>query len=972
MTPERWEKIEQLFHRAAERTGEERAAYLQSACLGDAELRREVESLLAHGKTADGWLGGEALKEMAEEVLDGASGVSLSGQRLGPYQVLSSIGVGGMGEVYRARDTRLDRLVAIKVLPKQVVQRKELRERLEREARTIASLNHVHICALYDVGHQDGVDYLVLEYLEGETLAERLQKGPLPLVQVLEYAIEIADALEKAHRKGITHRDLKPGNIMLTKSGTKLLDFGLAKIRQEANPAVSVSQRPTTESDVTAEGTILGTLQYMAPEQVEGKTNEVDSRTDIFAFGAVVYEMATGKKAFEGRSQASLIAKILETDPVPMSSLQPMTPPALNRAVKKCLAKEPDQRWQTASDLRGELAWIASEQASQAATPVASASAKPLRTSWRRTMALGVGAVALLALGGVAALTLRPSSASALEIRTELVTPSTPDPLSLALSPDGRQIVFVAFGERSSQLWLRRLDTENEQPLAGTENASSPFWSPDSRSVGFFADGKLKRVDLAGGSAQTLADATNRGGSWGADGIILFEPTTSSPIFRIPASGGQPVAATTLYKALSHRFPQFVPNSSRFLFYAQGAPGSGGVYLGSLDSSETKRLAASDAAGAYLPGGWLLFIRAGTLFAQRLDVERGDLTGDPITIADPVAYDATTFTGGFSASASGLLAYRRGGAGQTQLNWFDRSGKVLGSLGPPDASSLNGPRLSPDGRRAAVHRTVQNNTDIWIADATRTTRFTFDPSLDRYPVWSPDGSQIVFDSTRTGLRNLYVKSANGAGEEQPLVESSQSLAATDWSRDGQFILCQGFDGRIGTPSLWVVPLLRSPSTASGPTPVKPFLFLKSAFDIRSARFSPDQHWIAYESNESGRYEIYVRPFAGLSSGGSVGGQWQISASGGLYPRWRSDGKELYFVSLDGKLMAASINSTNSASFESGTPVVLFQARMPETGSPTIGPQYDVAPDGRFLINTVVEDANAPITLVQNWKPEAKK
>ncbi len=900
-----------------------------------------------------------------------------AGTKLGPYEIQAQIGAGGMGEVYRARDTRLDRIVAIKVLPAHLADRPELRERFEREARTIASLNHSHICTLHDIGRQDGTDFLVMEYLEGETLAARLMKGPLPLEQVLQCAIEIADALDKAHRKGVTHRDIKPGNVMLTKSGTKLLDFGLAKLKQTAAPvAMPVSQMPTLSQNPTVEGTLLGTLQYMAPEQVEGKVDEIDGRTDIFAFGALVYEMATAKKAFTGKSTASLLAAIMNLDPPPMSSLQPVTPPALDRVVKKCLAKDPDERWQTASDLHGELKWIA-EGGSQAGVlaPAAAASAQRHRpVAW-----IAATAVFLLALVAVSFVHFREAPPTAAqEMRTEIDTPSTTDPLSFALSPDGRQIVFVASGDGSPRLWLRRLDVTSAQPLAGTDSASFPFWSPDSRSVGFFAGNKLKRMDIGGGSPQTLTDAANRGGTWSTDGTILFTRTVASPLSRIPASGGEPVEVTKLDRQNSHRFPQFLPGGQQFLFYAQGTLETAGIYLGSLASSDTKRLVAADAVGAYLPNGWLLFIRAGTLMAQRLDLGRGELTGDPVTVADPVGFDAALNAGGLSVSATGLMAYQSGGAGQRQLVWFDRLGKTLGIMGAPDANNLTGPSLSPDGRRVAVYRTVQGNSDIWLLDATRTTRVTFDASLDRYPIWSPDGSRIVFDSTRKGHRDLYLKASNGAGSDELLVESAQDKVAYDWSRDGRFLVYGSIDPQTSN-DLWV---LRMEGDR------KPFVFLKTNFDERRATFSPDGRWVAYMSSESGPYEIYVRPFlqgglqvqpapvsgtaSGTMSGSGAGGQWQVSTSGGHSPRWRADGKELYYIAPDGKLMAAPI-AASGATVEPGTPRALFQTRIFGGGTVTnLGIYYDVSSDGRFLIDTGLEDSASPITLLQNWNPDAKK
>ncbi len=567
------------------------------------------------------------------------------GMRLGPYEVLSPLGAGGMGEVYRARDTRLDRLVAIKVLPEALAADAPFRERFDREARAISQLDHPHICALYDVGEQDGSAFLVLQYLEGETLADRLAKGLLPFDQALKIAIEVASALDHAHRAGITHRDLKPGNVMLTKSGAKLLDFGLAKTRTLVS--VSGTMAPTVAPNLTAQGAILGTFQYMAPEQLEGL--EADARSDIFAFGAVLYEMLTGKRAFEGKSQASLIGAILHADPPPMSTRQPLTPAALDRFVKVCLAKNPDERWQSVGDARRELQWIA-DGGSPTAARVPSASARG-RSAWM-ALAAALIAAAVIAVPAVQYLRETPPPSLA-ETRTDIVTPATEDPISFALSPDGQQIVFVASGDGASRLWLRSLASTTAQSLTGTEGAAYPFWSPDSRSIGFFADGKLKRFDIGGGAPQILATAAPRGGTWNAAGVILFAPTTTGPLFRVPASGGPAIAVTKLDGQRSHRFPVFLPGGRQFLFLAY--PETAGIYVGSLDSTETQQLTAADTAGIYA-SGWLLWLRAGRLVGQRLDLGRKSLAGDPVTLADRVAYDAISAAGAMSASATGLVA----------------------------------------------------------------------------------------------------------------------------------------------------------------------------------------------------------------------------------------------------------------------------------------------------------------------------
>jgi Tol biopolymer transport system component len=638
-------------------------------------------------------------------------------------------------------------------------------------------------------------------------------------------------------------------------------------------------------------------------------------------------------------------------------ALPAKTPAAIQNLLRRCLERNLKRRLQHIGEARILIEDVLS--GTVGAEPVAPA---PVTKPQRPTAWIALAAVLLLGLAAVSFVHFREAPAAAPEMRTEIDTPSTTDPVSFALSPDGRQIVFVASGEGATRLWLRRLDTTAAQPLVGTEGASHPFWSPDSRAIGFFAGVKLKRVDIGGGSPQTLADASSRGGTWGPDGTILFTRTAASPLSRIPASGGEPVAVTKLERQTGHRFPQFLPGGRQFLFYAQGSPETGGVYIASLDSPEAKRLVVADSAGVYSPEGWLLFIRGGTLLAQRLDLGRRELTGDPVTVADPVAVDPAISKAAFSVSVTGLVAYRSGTASQRQLVWFDRSGKTVGTMGGPDANSLLAPSLSPDGRRAAVSRAVEGNINIWLLDATRSTRFTFDASLDRFPNWSPDGNRIAFDSNRKGHRDLYLKPSNGASSEELLLESAQDKGVEDWSRDGHFLLYHSIDPQT-LYDIWVLPM-------EGDR--KPFLFLKTNFDERRGQFSPDGRWVAYMSNESGRYEIYVRPFNGNAPGAPIGGQWQVSTFGGINPKWRADGKELYYIALDGKLMAAQITA-RPATIEPGTPVVLFQTRIVGGGTDVfVGNNYGVSGDGRFLINTVLEEAPSPITLLQNWTAGLKK
>jgi Tol biopolymer transport system component len=870
-----------------------------------------------------------------------------------------------MGEVYKARDTRLDRIVAIKVLPTHLADRSELRERFEREGRTIASLNHPHICTLHDIGQQDGIDYLVMEYLEGETLAHRLLKGSLPLDQVLQFAIEISDALDKAHRKGVTHRDLKPGNIMLTKAGTKLLDFGLAKLKQEVAPAnVQLSELPTADDPLTAKGSIIGTLQYMAPEQLEGK--EVDARTDSFAFGTVVYEMATSKRAFEGKSQASLIAKILEIDPPPISSLQPMTPPALDHLVKKCLAKEPEKRWQAASDVCDELKWIA-EGGSQVGL------AMPLvaQRKSRERLALSVAVVLLgaaLALAGFEY--VRRQAPTPQTMRFFVLPPETwtlagmgtvtsGSTAPLSVSPDGRRIVFVAGSPDGKYLlWVRSLDTLTAQALAGTDRASAPFWSPDSTALGFFAGGKLKKIDISGGPAITLGDAPdNRGGTWSREGVIVFNPGNRTALQKVSASGGTPTAATVLGQGeVGHYRPSFLPDGRHFLYRGStGSETSGPIYLGSLDSAERKILLNADASNVVYTQGHLLFLRETTLMAQPFDLRRLALTDSAFPIAEQIQTQGNFPPSGvFSASENGVLAYQGGATANSQLVWFDRTGKQIGVLGDP--AEYSGIELSPDGRQASVSIPDEagKGMDIWVYDVARglRTRFTFDRANEFASIWSPDGSRVVFDSDRKGHLDLYQKTSSGAGAEEMLVGDGLDKLPESWSPDGRFILYSTFGAPTGN-DLFVLPLFGDR---------RPFPFLQTQFNEFDGRFSPDGKWVVYSSNESGKYEVYVAPFPG------PGGKWQVSTAGGQGPSWRRDGNEIFYLAPDNKMMTAAVNG-KGASFDVGAVKPLFQ--MSTTG---MNHRYAVSADGqRFLINSALEQATSgPITVVLNWTAGLKK
>jgi serine/threonine protein kinase/Tol biopolymer transport system component len=881
------------------------------------------------------------------------------GKTVGPYQILSAIGAGGMGEVFKARDTRLDRTVAIKVLSARLVERADSRERFDREARAIAGLNHPHICTLFDVGHQDGTDYLVMEYLEGETLADRLKRGPLPMAQVLQYAIEISDALDKAHRKGVTHRDLKPGNIVLTKGGSKLLDFGLAKLRQESKPETPFSELATVQGGETAEGTILGTLQYMAPEQVEGRP--VDARTDIFAFGAVVYEMATGKRAFEGRSQASLIAKILETDPPPISSLQPVTPPALDRLVKKCMAKEPERRWQAASDVCDELKWIAGQgQVPQAATP---ASGDIAKRGIRERLGWLVAACAILVAVALAAAVFyfRRPSAELKVVHFPVVSPEKQNlpanglgPNFFSVSPDGSKVAFVAVDANGhSQLWLRDFDSPTAQPLPGTEDAWGPFWSPDGRFVAFTA-GSLKKVPAAGGPAETItASPANFGGTWNRDGVILFSPGPGSPILRVPSAGGSPTPVTLIdlsQQALGHSWPYFLPDGKHFLYtIATSNPENSGIYVGSLDSKDAKLILKAPSSALYAPPGYLLFNRAGTLLAQPFDADRLELKGDAIPIAEGVQFNAANGKAAVAVSANGVLTYRLvPTAAQNKLEWVDRKGAEQPLAAPPHA--YRNPRLSPDGQRVAV--TIDElGTQAWLLDTKRgtLTRLTFEGSYNGALAWTPDGKRVAFASDRAGSRNLFWQLADGSGGTERLATSDRQQVASSWSPDGQTLAFEQTDSGTGF-DLFVYRLKDR----------KVETFLQTRFNEIAPEFSPDGHWLAYASDESGRNEVYVQPYPG------PGGKWQISTEGGTEPVWARNGELFY---RNGEKMMA-VGTTTRSTFSADKPKVLFEGHYATYNTM---PAYDVTPDGQhFLLAKTGEQGPQEISVVLNWTEELKQ
>ncbi|MGQ0734154.1 MAG: protein kinase domain-containing protein [Acidobacteriota bacterium] len=835
------------------------------------------------------------------------------GTKIGGCEITGPLGAGGMGEVYHARDSRLGRDVALKILPAGLASDAEHLARFDREARTLASLNHPHIAHVYGIeeatvaGHGP-VRAIVMELVEGDELSARIDGAPMPADEVFPIARQIAEALEAAHEAGIVHRDLKPANIKITSNGiVKVLDFGLAKAGASGTAAApgapdasgaadegrgesgaSAAARATANSPtmmspaVTAAGMILGTAAYMSPEQAKGRI--VDRRADIWAFGVVLVEMLTGRAVFAADTVAETLSAVLTRGFDP-DTLPPFVPAPVRGIIARCLERDPKRRLRDIGEARLVLEDVQTgRDEGRSPTGTTPVTRRPLASLAVAVTLLGAGAAA-----GLVAARMLTTTPDRPETRVEIVTPPTNDLLSFAISPDGRQIAFVSFDQGVPRLWVRGLDSTEARVLPRTDGAVFPFWSPDARSLGFFADGRLKRVDLAGGAPTILADApTGRGGSWSAIGGILFAPNVNVPIMRIAPTGGQSTAVTHLGAGVVHRGPEWLPDGQHFLFHVQtGVAEQHGIHLGSVSAPGSTRLAFADSPARYRSPAQLLYVREGALFAQTFDIATARVTGDAIPVAADVPVDSLGSAAAFSVASTGMVAYR---SGQTtrRLTWVDRNGKAIGVVGRIEADTINNPALSPDGRKLAFRRIAMGNEDLWIADLVSGTesRFTFDPATDQFPIWSPDGRRIVFRSNRGGGFALFRKPASGEQQETVLFDNGKQNVATDWSPDGRQVLGYTIDEKTSR-DLWTLPVGESGAGT-------PAMFVQTPFDESGGRFSPDGRWIAYQTNESGRFEIVVRAFP------TPGPAWPVSREGGVHVRWRPDGREVFFLAPDGR------------------------------------------------------------------------
>jgi Tol biopolymer transport system component len=896
---------------------------------------------------------------------------NMVGRTVGQYNILEMVGSGGMGDVYKALDSRLGRTVAFKVLKIGLAREATLRQRFDREAKIISGLSHPHICSCFDIGEVDDTAFLAMEYVDGQTLADHLHRGPLPFEQLMRYAIQIASALDEAHRRGIVHRDLKPSNIMLTgqkgRLSVKVLDFGLAKVVDLGIEAGINPDGTTLTETLTGRGQLLGTPKYMAPEQLEGR--EVDARTDIFAFGTILYEMATGKRAFDGKTPASVIASILGSEVPPLPAPKPseggcMAVQALDRVIHFCLAKDPDNRWQSVRDLMSELEWIRDCRASFDA---ADRERRRRPSEWLAWVLAACGVVA-----GIAGLSyhVATSAPPAATVRFQVLPPQGRAlEGSIAVSPDGTKLAFASIGiDGTTSLWVRDLEALAARQLPGTEGALHPFWAPNGRSLGFFAAGKLKTIRVAEGPPHVLCDVFHpRGGSWSSQGFIVFAPNVGDHLYRVPDSGGTPEPATELNgnrMESSHQWPHFLPDGRRFLYLTWSEqPESRGIYVAEVGSKSGSRLLASDWGASFAPlsgeEGYLLFVRDRSLMAQPFHAGNLRLSGEASAVGEALWRDETTpGSAAFSASGNGVLAFRSGGVRRTQLTWFDRGGKRLGAVGPPGA--YDDPSLAPDaGRVAASCINPQTGThDIWLLEESRdvTSRFTFHASDEKFPLWSPDGRAVIFSASREGPPGIYSRPAGGSGQEALVLKSGSSNYPTDWSADGAYIIYATWDLKTRW-DLWVSPRQGDQ---------KPVPYLQNEFDSFQAVFSRGgdgrPRWVAYTSDESGRYEVYVQPFQQAGAEG----KWQVSAAGGAQPQWGGSGTEIFYLAPDRYIMALPVKT--SPRFEPGAPRRLFQ--VPVTGLVDSRNHFTATRDGqRFLVSVIDEqESPSPVVVALNWTP----
>jgi serine/threonine protein kinase len=871
------------------------------------------------------------------------------GTKLGRYEIRSPLGAGGMGEVYLARDEKINRDVAIKVLPAAYAEDPERLRRFEQEAQATGALNHSNILAVYDVGTHDGAPYVVSELLEGETLRERLSHGPLPQRKVIDYALQVAHGLAAAHEKGIIHRDLKPENLFITKDGRiKILDFGLAKLTGTGDYNGSQTEVPTRRVD-TDPGVVMGTIGYMSPEQL--RSRRADHRTDIFSFGAILYEMLSGKRAFRGESTADTMSAILREDPPDLSETNKTISPALERVVNHCLEKNPEERFHSSRDLAFAIEALSGSGGWSGSTTTILTGRTPRKNSLRELLPWGLAAALLVTSAGLAILYLRRPVVEARQIRflisipEELVEVSTP-----IISPNGQTLAFVAFTSGKRFIYTRSLAKLEAQQVAGTEDGSYPFWSPDSRYLGFFSGNKLRKIEAAGGSVQTLCDAPNAyGGTWNRDGVILISLDTKG-IHRVSAAGG---AATPVFgldetrKELSQAWPYFLPDGRHFFYQSwTGRPDDSTIIVASLDGSVRKLLMKADSSPIYAAPGYLLFARGSTVLAQAIDTTKLQLNGEAFPVAENVNYLTSNSYASISVSDTGVMAFWVGGIAERQLIWFDRSGKQLNSVGPP--GDINDIVLSPDGKKLAMQQLVNGNSDIWLMDLERAvpSRFTFAPETDDTPVWTADGQFVVF-SGGENLFSLYRKNSSGVGNPEILLRSETGKEPFDWSNDGKFLLYTDF-GPKTLADLWVLP---------AGSAAQPYSLVATEFEETMGRFSPDGRWFAYTSNESGRTEVYVQSFP------VSGGKWLISNGGGSQPHWRGDGKELFYVAPDKRLMSVNVNA--GSTFETTAPTALFLTQVVSFSAPN---RYVVTSDGqRFLVNCPAgEVSRTPFAVVINW------